>query len=640
MKTTVKKIFVILLMGIMSVAYVHAQDVHAQCDGWTLFTKGVDEMRDNKYTEAIAKFKEALNCDPSDTKLKTNCTEKITECNRILKPAGNGFSIDKKVVKISANGGNDNVVVSNGKMWTATSNADWCEVQQKNNTFSVVCQPNESIVERKAIITVTSGNENQTTEIDQAAGVEHLTITTADVTFAARGNEVNIEVTSNTEWSYSGIPSWCTVKKEGNVLKIKADPNNTAEKRPGNILVSSRSKEQTINLVQLASNEELEVSTKTLNFGYSGGSDEIAVYGNTGNWKIEKFPEWCIATKNSENDYSASIECIKNSSVESREGTILIRAENNQLAGIKVKQMGGAPGSGPIPIPIRKKVSFGITAGLVIPSFSVSSSSNYLASAVNYGYDDNDIEKPAYSSGTGFTVGVIADIPLTNNLYLQTGLNYTTFSMKNNFKGEYDSDEIKMSDATYVEGTAYDDFSEKYSLSYLEIPLLLSYRFNLSKTASWQLSAGPYIGYGITGKCNVTGSTDYPSLTEYYYSNDNPTGDSYIMNCVNTGEFDLFGKTGSRNDTYTTGSMSSYDYDYTFKSSPFKKLNAGISLGTGIEFSGFNVSVSYDMGLTNIANDDYWTSERFPVSDYTGGKMSGYSHKINCFRVKLAYFFR
>ena len=638
MEKTAKKIFVFLLAGIMSVSVSYAQ-----CDGWSLYEQGIVLMKEKKqFPAAIEKFKAASNCDPNDSQLKKQCSERIAECNS-LTPKSKDFGVSKKLVKISANGGNDNVVVSNGKIWTVTSNEDWCKVQQNNNTFSVVCLPNESIVERRAIVTVTSGNENQITEIVQSAGVERLAVTTADITFAARGNEVNIEVTSNTEWLYSGIPSWCEVTQEGNQLKIKATPNNTAEKRSGSILVNSRTKELKIPLVQLASNEGLEVSTKTLTFGYAGGSDEIKIYGSAGDWMIEKFPEWCLATK--KNDYTVSIECIKNSTTKSLEGAILIRSGNNQQVGIKVLQNAGVPSS-EISISIDtdskivggKNISFGISAGFIIPSFSIGASSDYLGSAVNYAYDA-EIEKAKYSSGTGFTIGLIADIRLVKNLYLQTGLNFTTFSMENKFKGEF-SDEIEMSNTTYVQGTAYDNFTEKYNLNYIEIPFLLSYRFKLSETVNWQLNAGPYIGYGISGKCDLNGTTNWPLLTEYYYSNDNLTGETYEMNCKVTGEFDLFGTTGSRKDSYTTGQMSVYDYDYDFDAAPFKKLNAGLSFGTSIEFSGFNLGISYDMGLTNIANDDYWTSDRFEISDYQGNKIEDYKHKINRFQIKLAYIFR
>jgi hypothetical protein len=286
-----------------------------------------------------------------------------------------------------------------------------------------------------------------------------------------------------------------------------------------------------------------------------------------------------------------------------------------------------------------RNISFGITAGMVYPSFATSTSGDYLASAVNYAYDAEN-ERADYSSEAGFTVGAIVDIRLIKNFYLQTGLNYTSLKMTNKFSGEY-TETLTMTNTTYVEGEAYDEFTEKYNLNYLEIPLIFSYRLKLSEKINLQINAGPYIGYGLSGKCKVEGTTDMPVLTEYYTSNDNPTGETYLQNCNVTGEFDLFGTSGSRKTSFTTGEQPVYDTDYTFKASPFKKLNAGLSIGTSIEFAGFNLGLSYDIGLTNIANDDFWTSKRFPISDYNGTeRMENYSHKLNKFQVKLAYIFR
>jgi hypothetical protein len=289
-----------------------------------------------------------------------------------------------------------------------------------------------------------------------------------------------------------------------------------------------------------------------------------------------------------------------------------------------------------------RDISFGITAGMVFPSFATKASGNYLASAANYAYDA-DNEKANYSNDLGLTIGGIVDIRLsriTKNFYFQTGLNYTSVKMTNKFSGEY-FENIATSDITYVEGSAYDEFTEKYKLNYLEIPLTFSYRWKLSEQVNLQANAGPYIGYGFSGKGKIEGTNDMPSLTEYYTSNDYPTGESFYQNCNVTGEFDLFGTSGSRKDSYTTGEQSVFNTDYTFKASPFKKMNAGLSIGTSIEYAGFSIGLSYDIGLTNIANDDFWKSERFPMSSYNGTeRMENYSHKLNKFKIKLAYIFR
>lgn len=85
-------------------------------------------------------------------------------------------------------------------------------------------------------------------------------------------------------------------------------------------------------------------------------------------------------------------------------------------------------------------------------------------------------------SRTAFHVGVIADIPLMQSLYVQTGL----FFQEKGWKIEESGDEYA--------------YKETYKPMYLQIPILASYRYNFSDALQLQVNAGPYFAYGIGGK--------------------------------------------------------------------------------------------------------------------------------------------
>jgi len=105
-----------------------------------------------------------------------------------------------------------------------------------------------------------------------------------------------------------------------------------------------------------------------------------------------------------------------------------------------------------------ESVRFGIRAGLNFATMTG---------------DDLDVD-----SRTSFHVGVIADIPLLQSLYIQSGLYLTD----KGFKIEDDGDE----------------FSVKPM--YLEIPVLASYRYNFSDATQLQFNVGPYFAFGVGGK--------------------------------------------------------------------------------------------------------------------------------------------
>ncbi|MEO5782626.1 MAG: porin family protein [Ginsengibacter sp.] len=95
------------------------------------------------------------------------------------------------------------------------------------------------------------------------------------------------------------------------------------------------------------------------------------------------------------------------------------------------------------------------------------------------------------SSKVGFTVGVIMDVPISNNFIFQPGLNFTQKGGKVTDKSGNETDEVKI------------------NLNYLEIPLNVIYK----AAGGFFVGAGPGLGYAISGKFKetISGATP-PSL--------------------------------------------------------------------------------------------------------------------------------
>ncbi|MCE9260185.1 PorT family protein [Bacteroides fragilis] len=158
-------------------------------------------------------------------------------------------------------------------------------------------------------------------------------------------------------------------------------------------------------------------------------------------------------------------------------------------------------------------VTFGIRGGV-----------NFAKQSVSYdGYSFSP------KNNIGFNVGVSVDIPMLESLYLQSGLYYTV-------KG-YKSEE--------------DGYTEKATPSYLELPILASYRYNFSDFTQLQINFGPYLAYGVAGK---------------YKWDDG-------------------------------------DEDEDFFDDDTNRFDAGLAIGAGMTFGHIFVGVNYDLGLTNILKD-------------------------------------
>lgn len=211
-----------------------------------------------------------------------------------------------------------------------------------------------------------------------------------------------------------------------------------------------------------------------------------------------------------------------------------------------------------------KKVSFGIRAGMNISSI---------------GGDFKDATKAGgldTKSKIGFNLGGVLDIYLNDWLYIQPGLSVTTKGTK--FEGPVIIENVQ------AKGVA------KGNPIYLQIPVLLSNRFQLGQDIQWQLNYGLYMAYGVGGK--MTQEFSVPGSSQKIEVKTDFFGDST----------DSFG---------------------------FNRFDAGLVLGTGFSFSQFYVGLQYEMGLVNAANDKYWGYE-------AGGSPT---YKMNNFSINVGYNF-
>lgn len=91
----------------------------------------------------------------------------------------------------------------------------------------------------------------------------------------------------------------------------------------------------------------------------------------------------------------------------------------------------------------------------------------------------------------GFTLGVGMDYGFTENWSLQSGLMITSKGYKYDYKDEY-----------------YNESYKKRPI-YLDIPILAAYKFNISDNAKLVINAGPYLAFGLGGKCKYDEGGDY-----------------------------------------------------------------------------------------------------------------------------------
>jgi hypothetical protein len=165
-------------------------------------------------------------------------------------------------------------------------------------------------------------------------------------------------------------------------------------------------------------------------------------------------------------------------------------------------------------------------------------------------------------SRPGFKIGASVDLPIVGGLSIQPGLFY---SMKG---GKYKDE--------YSVGSITTTTESKLTLSYLEVPVNVVYKFSREKQGFF-VFAGPYVGYAIGGKTKVKTTTG-------------------SLSSENTEDVD-FG--GDKGDT--------------------KRLDVGANVGLGymISAGGF-VRAQYGHGFANLIeggdSDNYAKNSCFAIS--------------------------
>ncbi len=167
------------------------------------------------------------------------------------------------------------------------------------------------------------------------------------------GGTQDITVSSNCNWTITNNTSWLSVSpKSGNnsqVISITAGKNDTGNQRVGTLTIKGgNAPQRTLTVTQKASPETavktMTTDKKALEFDYEESTNSFTITSNT-TWTIA-CPEWCKATPFSgSNNGSITVTAGKNSSKESRTGTIEVKGDDVASISITFSQKGNISSS-------------------------------------------------------------------------------------------------------------------------------------------------------------------------------------------------------------------------------------------------------------------------------------------------------
>ncbi len=631
MRTT--NLFLFVLVGLFTMM----QQVYAQsCSD---LYKRANSLKDSgNYADAIVYYQRAKDCDPN---LKTDCNKWIKFCKKNLDDQ-TVLEISTQQIQIPYQGGDKQIEVKSSGKWNIVGNSDWCSTNAYDaKNFIVQCrEANNSTRDRVTTLRVKSGSLYKSVQVVQEGRPEYIEVGATSLSFPAKGTEDNVSIESNANWDITSVPSWCDVEKKPDGIRVVVSPNERITERTGDIVIISPSESVTIRIYQGAGEEHLTLSQNNLVLNADGDVHYVKVYTDADNWFVGDYPTWMNVQRM--NGDSIRIECGKNvPNGEPRSGSVQVRTDR-QTAGVMVTQSPRMAQDLIFPdskIVGGRNFSIGFSAGYYIPFISTSAGGDYVGSVLDYGLGTS-AENASYKSATGYSFGVFADMRLYKNIFLTAGINFTQVKYKNEFN-QNTVLQVPLSNYEYLKGEMQNSYTEDYTHTMLEVPILASYRFKINNVSHVQFNLGPVINFGLSAKMKFSGNSDSETLRKY----NNMTGQlvnnsNYQRHTAVNTEFNLYQPCVYWEEMFTTGNDAPVPHHDQFQEAPLKKINCGLRIGAAYEWAGLSFGISYTHMLTNMAQKNYWDNERWTVLNVSDVTMKGYKRRINTLELKLAYTLR
>jgi len=179
----------------------------------------------------------------------------------------------------------------------------------------------------------------------------------------------------------------------------------------------------------------------------------------------------------------------------------------------------------------------------------------------------NTVLSEDFKMKPGFLLGPTADFPLSDHLSVETGILLSTKGFKTSEKETYQSETF--------------EYRSTLNLVYIDIPIALKGKISVSENTDLFLSAGPYVGIGISGK----------SKSERIYNGDKTTNEEEVK----------------------WGSDENNDM--------LKRPDFGLAFGGGVEIKSFQFGIFYNVGLANISA---YTEDETKISNRVLNISTGY----------------
>ncbi|GHU55668.1 hypothetical protein FACS189411_04550 [Bacteroidia bacterium] len=290
--------------------------------------------------EAIKKFETAKRCYNiiNDADGVKKCDTGIAECYMVLNASKSGLSVSKEDVNFSPTGGSEtiSIAVTGNVNWSISSFNGWYTAAKDGDQITIKAEANEKPVARSQAFTIKYGSKEVVVKVSQEADAEKLSLSGNDIYFPANfiWDKV-ITVTTNVDWTFTGVPEWCNVVKADNFLILSPSTNEEPADRKATISISAGSKKEELRISQ--ENDYISVEPPLYQaFEQKKGSRVFVVkFAHDQVIPLDisnSHSDWCKVSISKDDNRKIIVECLANKDYSSREDTIHIKKRSQDIA--------------------------------------------------------------------------------------------------------------------------------------------------------------------------------------------------------------------------------------------------------------------------------------------------------------------
>ncbi len=284
------------------------------------------------------------------TNTKNNTTETIT----ITQAQKNAIILGSKNIEVNKAGGNIQFEIkANISFSISDPEVDWLRKVSTRSLTSYILNyevdANSSYNSRstRLVVTNTENNISETIIITQQGGDIVFTLDKSEINFDVQGGSIDVQITSNADWSITNIPSWLSVSRSSGSgsgsITLVTSANTLAQSRSAILTFTAMNTTISLRVNQDAATATIQLGVKSIEASRYSGSSQVYLTTNGAEWVATGMPDWLnVSPSSGTGSTYVTFSWSENSIAVGRNSTITFTA-GEQSSSVDVTQV-AAPG--------------------------------------------------------------------------------------------------------------------------------------------------------------------------------------------------------------------------------------------------------------------------------------------------------